>query len=402
MPTPENALERLLAELFDPPDLRRFLRRHVGDEVVDVLPGARENKEEVTHQAVRRLKQRGEIDEAFFLALEHAFPKRAADLAEVAGHWGVSPSEAPTPSTSRKSAPRDESEPTEALPPIHVLPESRYHLDRILQWQDVLHRCESKGHQAFLIYGPRAQHIGDFTRRVQARLNRAVETGTHRIRTLSAGPDGEVRPRTPEEWEQRFALALGGGRPVQALERAARREPVFLFVGELAFQELTSSQDEVDAFARFLSQKLSDILAEARPRHPLRLYVAVEEPEPLWPGLARWVLASMRRQLRIQGRPLLNLSVAPGPWARQLRAAFQGLHEAGLMTYAHGEGVSYPRWDPDVRGYVTDLGLRPGPDWWARLQRSHATHQADGERFREFCEDLDRLLRQLQRTRRDA
>ncbi|MCB9764571.1 MAG: hypothetical protein H6741_34000 [Alphaproteobacteria bacterium] len=106
MTKPETALEDLLSELFDPPDLRRFLRRHLGDDVVGLLPESPENEAEVMHQAVRRLKQRGEIDGALFTALKEVFPKRVADIAEVEALMSALPSESPTTSASRKPASR--------------------------------------------------------------------------------------------------------------------------------------------------------------------------------------------------------------------------------------------------------------------------------------------------------
>ncbi|MCB9764573.1 MAG: hypothetical protein H6741_33990 [Alphaproteobacteria bacterium] len=84
--------------LFDPPDLRR----HVGDDVVGLLPEPPENEAEGMHQSVRRLKQRGELDEALFAALKAAFPKRVADFAQVVELLVASASASPMTSASRK------------------------------------------------------------------------------------------------------------------------------------------------------------------------------------------------------------------------------------------------------------------------------------------------------------
>lgn len=83
VPSPERALERLLAELFTPDELRRWLwGRSAAPSIVELLP-VETGGEALTAEAVRLLVSRGEVDAQLFEDLVEVRPQREQEIRAV-------------------------------------------------------------------------------------------------------------------------------------------------------------------------------------------------------------------------------------------------------------------------------------------------------------------------------
>ncbi len=87
---PQGSLHRLLCSLFDAETLLRFLRHHRDTEAIAVeVPTAGISLVDLCGRVVGILFRKGLVESGLFARLVHSFPKRVADIAAVARHWGV-------------------------------------------------------------------------------------------------------------------------------------------------------------------------------------------------------------------------------------------------------------------------------------------------------------------------
>lgn len=82
-------LEDLLAALFRPDQLRRFLALEYGEKVARQLPGEQASAEAVTHEAALVLARNGQIDQDLFAALMRERTMARDDITRVALAFGV-------------------------------------------------------------------------------------------------------------------------------------------------------------------------------------------------------------------------------------------------------------------------------------------------------------------------
>lgn len=245
------------------------------------------------------------------------------------------------------------------------LPDATVHLDRISQWRDLRERSSSMSHELFFLHGPENQFLEDFTLRVRRYLNEVCGR-SNRLHVVSADPDGSERPNLPMIWESRFAAAVNdgaGARAVSALRAAAGREPVFVLFGDQPFNSGVAREDEFGALETFISERLGEIILDADPTHHLRLYAAVEERD----GCG---------------------------WTRRLKEAFEKLAQRIGADFEDPEPVDFPPYR-EVAHYVLELDLNPPRAWWDELEALWQRHRDRGGHFRDFCRDLDRLLRRV-------
>lgn len=88
---PSPSVERLLAELFTPAELRRWLRRRdaESDRLVDALPSEPVEPAELAHQATRALFRFGMVNAAFWDDLVRERPLQAAQIRAAQAAWGA-------------------------------------------------------------------------------------------------------------------------------------------------------------------------------------------------------------------------------------------------------------------------------------------------------------------------
>lgn len=243
-------------------------------------------------------------------------------------------------------------------------------LDRHLQWSDVLTRSASQHDEIFLLHGSDSQDLGLFGDRVRSLLVEVIGPG-HHLYTVPVERPGEIAS-VDATWESRFAESFGLELPAEeSLRRATARERAFVLIGEHPLHERFIRPEEVDALVGFLQERLPAILtAEPRRRHPVRLYVAVEDGQ--------------------EGRA--------GPLKERLDAALDALSKASGARYVSSERARFPSWK-DVEDYVRGLRLHPDHAWWDALRRHYDHHRRHGRRYRDLCQDINRLVRALPAAR---
>jgi hypothetical protein len=93
-PAHDPVLHRLLRELFDPQQLRQFLRDWGGYSIADQLPGEIASLEAVADVAIVLLRRNGMLDRSLFLALQRARPGQHALLSRLCEQCGCGPLDA--------------------------------------------------------------------------------------------------------------------------------------------------------------------------------------------------------------------------------------------------------------------------------------------------------------------
>lgn len=245
------------------------------------------------------------------------------------------------------------------------MPEVRVLLDRHLQWKDVRKGAELPGHQLFLLHGSEDQAIEAFTQRVRDYL------ADNDVLVVSADGDGRDPPITESMWEERLVKALSPaqrGHASELLREATEERPLFLVFGREPLNPRLMLPAQLQALVSFLGGRFAQVVNEAAPPHPLRLYLAIEEPEQ-------------------------------GEWHKRLDAALRQLAKSLHGVHWGRRAVTFPEW-PDVQEFVREylverLQVVIQDDWMERLEGSYNYHAAGGRRFNELCADIERLLRQL-------
>ena len=154
-----------------------------------------------------------------------------------------------------------------------------------------------------------------FVERTQIHLGQECKR-VHRVCTVLFREEHST-PQSPGQWERRFRLATGYGHgPIeQAIQQAARHEPVMFIVGNRTLRGL--DETETRALAETLAEHLPRWLRDARPAHPIRVLIPVEHAEhsedgsddPLTHALTDALYRAQGAGLRFA--PLIPLTMPP-------------------------------------------------------------------------------------------
>ena len=367
-PTREARLADLLALLFtESGEFRRWVFYRLGGDVMNTLPRGPASMPELIFQTIVQAQQLGRIDAAFFRGLvtdhkPHTEKIRATTLAWLGNDAGIPvPNRQPRASTDEPSAPSPIAEPASDLPALDpgttptatAEPPTLWHirltLDRIRQWKELKDQCaESPGHLAFLVHGDAGQDVHLFVERVHMYLSKACKR-IHRIyRVLFK--DEFSTANTPGQWERRFRRATGfPDLPIaQALHRAAAGEPLMFILGNRTLRGL--DDDETRALADTLAEHLPKWLADARPKHPIRVLVPIEHAEHSDDGMDDPLTRAVDDALE--------------------RASENGIHFEPLIQ------LTMPDWH-EVRDYVRKAAGPLGKEFEAACKRAYAAVARD-------------------------
>lgn len=163
-----------------------------------------------------------------------------------------------------------------------------HELNRTLYWRTLRMTCDNDmNHRSFIVHGVARQNLEFFLTRV-LRYFKRPEGLRHRIVAVSSDLDHR-RAVTAQDWglHMRTALAATDWPLPEALDDAAHGEAVmFVFChGSRPLRTRragdTIGLDEVElaGFCDFLCSYFPRQLAQARPKHPLRLVVPIEYPD---------------------------------------------------------------------------------------------------------------------------
>ena len=359
VPALADPLVDVLASFASLEDLVDFLWRGVQPpeegKALKPLVAPAKTLREAAEIAAPELRARNLLGRDLYDLLRRKVPSRLSEIDALAEGRGM-----PLPGRSAKPASGSSGPPD--------LPEARLHLDRLLQWNDLLARSASDHHEVFLIHGPRGQHLADFAERVKRYLGAKLsEAGHDNFGPRTVATEGS--PHLPDIWQTRFADALAvaqGLTAAAAIEEAARHEPVLVFFGKepLAPPERTKDS-HFDALLVFLTDHLPGIVPDIRDTtdiHPVRFYLAMECEDDS-PYLSRMVEALARLASGIGSS--FSLDLAP-------RVHFPTL--------------------ADIEAYLRLYRREPSERWWAELRTRHEHHRTRDQDFRKLCGALDRLL----------
>ena len=177
-------------------------------------------------------------------------------------------------------------------------------LDHTQQWDQVLARCKKdKKHVAFIAHADRRHNGVLFAERVHEFL--AHKSGrAHKIFRIDRRGGAGVAI-TAEEWSRLTLQKMSGERTLpQALEKQAKDVAIVLLYldGNEPLHDL--EPDAAEGLTEFLLERLPGALAVAKPKNPIRVFLALEQN----PALAKRLQAALSRTKFIAVDPLPELT----------------------------------------------------------------------------------------------
>lgn len=237
-------------------------------------------------------------------------------------------------------------------------------LDRYPQWSGVLEASGRAGHMLFLLHGPRRQNVGLFVERIQRYLSSETRHPhtVYRVRFSWQG----VTARCGADWLRHLRLALSEGDDAQgSLERAARQQALFIILGLRPLDQLDVEQQ--NGLQEFIETSLPTLLRETRPRHDVRVLLALDYEETDLP----------------EGLP---------PFVRQADAWGRKAQATGQLRYLPLPPVELPKWQ-DVEHYLTAFHPPPSTDTVAALQAEYLRLTSGrSSTYQELADIIDRYL----------
>jgi hypothetical protein len=239
------------------------------------------------------------------------------------------------------------------------------HLDRVAQWSKLRDLCGLRRPACFVVHGAPGQYLEGFLERVRAHL--ADDVDQHEVIVVSTDALFQADV-SAEGWQGRVVAALGGGDPVATLRTRSKARSVMLMFGTQPVRPARFAAHHTrswEAFETWARAHLAELIRAAGVSHPLRLILAVEEPDG-------------------------------SPWSGRFEAALGAGMAAAGAAFAQLRRVRYPSLD-DVRDYVDLLGLFPPDRWWEELHGVYADIEAGSGDYRALADEIERLVEELQR-----
>lgn len=213
----------------------------------------------------------------------------------------LEPAEAPAPVTTRK--------PPSKRPSNDRLTRLQFArlLDRSSPWGQLLDACDHPHHSVMWVEGDPGQNLDLFYRRIQSEL--------HDRKTVDVFPFGGTLGdgATARDWSDWMIDAVPGAGHgtdlAEVLEFAARSKPVMFLLdnqrGPLHEDKL--SKPYAEELLRFVEEGFAPAVARVDPRHPVRLFLAIQTP-----GRRRSRLAVTLRD--VVGRAMAKHGGVLGKW----------------------------------------------------------------------------------------
>jgi hypothetical protein len=177
-------------------------------------------------------------------------------------------------------------------------------LDHTQQWDQVLARCKKdKKHVAFIAHADRRHNGVLFAERVHEFL--AHKSGrVHKIFRIDRR-GGAGMAITAEEWSRLTLQKMSGERTLPlALEKQAKDVAIVLLYLDGNEPLCDLEPDAAEGLTEFLLERLPGALAVAKPKNPIRVFLALEQN----PALAKRLQAALSRSKFIAVDPLPELT----------------------------------------------------------------------------------------------
>lgn len=203
------------------------------------------------------------------------------------------------PGTARAPPPA----PTPA-PPLARPTRTALLLDHTQQWDQVLARCKKdKKHVAFIAHADRRHNAVLFAERVHEFL--AHKSGrAHKIFRIDRRGGAGVAI-TAEEWSRLTLQKMSGERTLPlALEKQAKDVAIVLLYLDGNEPLCDLEPEAAEGLTEFLLERLPGALAVAKPKNPIRVFLALEQN----PALAKRLQAALSRSKFITVDPLPELT----------------------------------------------------------------------------------------------
>lgn len=175
-------------------------------------------------------------------------------------------------------------------------------LDRTTAWRSLIKEgADAEGNLAFIVYGTHQQDLHLFLRRIQVYFTqREGCSRPHRVLAVERDWD-HTQAVTAQEWTYAAIRATHArkGSLAEALAFDAWTQPVLMLMtaGQGPLRRLTD--DARRGLLGFLTEQLPAALAEAVPRHPVRVLLPLEVVDPGNPPVVREIQRAMRAQRAI-------------------------------------------------------------------------------------------------------